>query len=188
MSHSRSKSKDLWIIALLLLFTVGMAYWASLQGPACLPSKTSQPGLWTITPWPVKLAVVQMSLALLLAIFTLSRRFIAPVPYQSEGVRRRGEYLSSMAQLFQQAQASQLVLEILSAQFKRDLAALVGLAPAATSQALRQAIASRRPELTSQVEAILRQAAQLAPRPDEAHLLQLGRQMAQTRRAWSRIR
>ena len=188
MKYAKSQAKDLWVIALLLLFTVGMAYWASLQGPVCLPSKTGQPGLWAITPWPVKLAVVQMGLALLLAIFTLSRRFIAPVPYQAEGVRRRGEYLSSMAQLFRQAQASQLVLKLLSEQFKRDLAGLLGLAPTATPQALQQAIASRRPELAPQVEAILHQTAQLAPRPDEARLLQLGRQMAQTRRAWSRMR
>lgn len=177
-------SKDLWVIAVLLLFTVAMAYWASLQQPVCEEEPPERPSLLDITPWPVKLAVLQMGAALLLAIFTLSRRFVQPVPYTAEQVRVRVEYLSSMAQLFQKVQASRLALELLSAQFRRDLSSTLGLPPTVTPEELVRALAAQRPELAAQVEELFREEAEVAAQPEESRVLKLAQRMAQLRKEW----
>jgi hypothetical protein len=177
-------SKDLWIIAALLLFTVGMAYWVSLQQPICQDT-TAQPGLWAIAPWFAKLAIVQMGAALLLAIFTLSRRFVSPIPYVAEQTRVRGEYLTSMAQLFQKAQASPLALELLSTQFRRDLATRLGFASTATRDELLRTLATQRPELASRAQEIFREEAEIVTKPDEARVLRLTQRMAALRKEWS---
>ncbi|MBI3660521.1 hypothetical protein HY230_08630 [Candidatus Acetothermia bacterium] len=175
-------SRDLWVIAALLVFTVVMAFWASLYQPICF---SDRPSLWEITPWSIKLALFQMGAALLLTMLTLSRRFIAPVPYTADETRVRGEYLSSMAQLFQKAKASYVALDLLSAQFRRDLSKLLGLAPATPSETLVQILKTQRPDLAPKIQEIFREESEARTSPNEARVLKVTQKMAALRKEWS---
>ncbi len=133
----------------------------------------------------MKLALFQLSAALLLTMFTLSRRFASPLPYTAEQTRLRGEYLSSMAQLFQRAEASSLALELLTAQFRRDLAQRTGLAPAAPPEAFAQALGAQDAALASRTQDFFKELSQVQVNPSEARVLRLTQTMAKLRQAWS---
>jgi len=198
-------SQDHWVIIVLLLFTVFIAYWAARQQPVCV-DPSAQPGLWDVMPWPVKLAVAQFVAALLLAMYFVSRRFVPPVPIGDlpatsdvdrewtldgkslHGTERvRGEYLASMAQLFKKARASSLACELLLAQFRRELSARLGLAPSASLEELTRALKSQRPALAERVQELFSEAQAIGSSPDEARVLRLGQRMAQLRKEWSAI-
>ncbi len=177
-------SKDFLVVLALLLFTVGMAYWASLQQAACF-DPNSKPSVWQITPWSTKLALFQLGAAFWLALFTLSRRFVDPIPYTAESVRVRGEYLISMAQLFQKANATSLALELLAAQLRRDLAVRVGLMPTVSPEELIALLNRQDPALASQTADLLNELIQSQARPSEGRALQLAQKMALLRKEWS---
>ena len=84
--------------------------------------------VWSLTPSPTKLGILQLAGALLLLLITLAWQFGPPrVPADERFSRSRAEYLTSMAGLLQRARATHVVRDRLVAMLQRELARRLGL-------------------------------------------------------------
>ncbi|MBI1730613.1 hypothetical protein HY229_06960 [Candidatus Acetothermia bacterium] len=182
-------SNDLWIVVALFLFTLVIAYVSSLQSAECL-DPTQKPGIWELTAWPIKVALFQLLAAFGLLAFTLSRRFINPVPFV-EPSRTQGEYVASMAQLLQKAEKRSLIVQTLSQQFRQELARKMGLPPATSQEELVKVLKIHHPTIASRVENIFTQADVFqysGKERDVIGMIRWGREIAAVRQEWRRGR
>ncbi len=140
--------------------------------------------LWGALGRPLQLALIQAALALLLLGAVVAVRFGSPVPLGRGRTRTTAEYVTSLAGLYQRAQASSTALETLYRQFLRDLTARMALAPDANLEQLAD-VTSRRGGLDK--AALRRLLATCEQRLDdgkvtEAELLDLARRMERIRK------
>lgn len=180
--------RDVWIIGLIFVFTFGLAYLTSLQQDTCIDRSHSR-GIWELTAWPVKVAIFQMMAAFGLLIFSTSRRFASPVPYEGESKRMAGEYVSSMAELLQRSGQRSLVLESLAKQFHTELAIRTGHGITATRDEVLQTLEHQHPELAAQVRDIYESEAELRAAGDSANMVAMirwARKISEIRRDWRR--
>ena len=94
--------------------------------------------LLSLLPPLAKGALIQIAVALALLLFSLGKRFGAPVPV-AEQKRARGEYLAAMSLLLRRAGATDLVAQRLREKFRRDLARARGLSTAAREDEVARA-------------------------------------------------
>lgn len=173
------KIKDSTIVLLVVLFTVGMAYWAAIQHPNC--DTADDEGLWALMPWSIQMALVQVAAAGGLALWTVSRRFIKPIPYTEGQARHRGEYLTSVAQLWHKANASNLALDQQMKWFRQELARRMGMSSQAGAADLVKVFESQKPDLAPELSAIFDEAKNLPEKMHEAQLRKLAQRMAKFR-------
>ncbi|MBV9848615.1 MAG: hypothetical protein JO250_02890 [Armatimonadetes bacterium] len=151
------------------------------HGDAALAAGAS---VWGALGWPLQLALIQLGLAAVVLVGVLAIRFGAPIPLL-RGVRRTsGEYVTSLAGLYQRAQASTTALETLYRAFLRDLCGRLALAPDVSLEQLAET-ASRRGQTDR--ERLRRLLAACEERLDtgritEAELLDLVRRMERVRK------
>ena len=93
----------------------------------------------------MQLAIIQLGLAAIVLIGVLAIRFGAPIPLLRGISRTSGEYVTSLAGLYQRAQASPTALDTIYRAFLRDLCARLALAPDVNLEQLAET-ASRRGE------------------------------------------
>lgn len=182
-------SSDLWIVVALFLFTLVVAYISSLQSAACL-DPAQKPGIWGLTAWPIKVALFQLLAAFGLLAFTLSRRFINPVPFV-EPSRTQGEYVASMAQLLQKAEKRSIIVQTLSQQFRQELARKLGLSPATSQEEIVKILKIHHPAIGNRVENIFSQAELFqysGKERDVIGIIRWGREIAAVRQEWRRGR
>ena len=110
--------------------------------------------LWSVSPWPVKCGLAQVAVALLLLVFSRSRRLKAPVPLGGEE-RSRAEYLTSMATLLQQVGATGVSLKQAQLDFRNAVCKRFGLPDDAPTAALVAAVRERSPALAVRVKTAL---------------------------------
>ena len=101
--------------------------------------------VWGVLGWPLQLAIIQLGLACVVLVGVLAVRFGAPIPLLRGVSRTTGEYVTSLAGLYQRAQASTTALETIYHAFLRDLCARLALAPDVNLEHLAES-ASRRGE------------------------------------------
>jgi len=94
--------------------------------------------LLSLLPPLARLGLLQLVVALMLLLFSVGRRFGAPVTVE-EQKRVRGEYLSAMSILLRRAGAVDLAADRLKERFRRDLAAASRLPHNASEQELARA-------------------------------------------------
>ena len=85
--------------------------------------------VWNVLGWPLQLAIIQLGLACVVLVGVLAVRFGAPIPLLRGVSRTSGEYVTSLAGLYQRARASTTALDTLYRGFLRDLCARLALAP-----------------------------------------------------------
>ena len=140
--------------------------------------------LWTVIGRPLQLALIQGVLALVILGAVVAVRFGTPIPLGRGLTHTSAEYVTSLAGLYQRAQASSTALEILYRQFLRDLAARLALAPDVNLEHLAD-VAARRGGVEK--DALRRLLATCEQRMDdgkvtEAELLDFARQMERIRK------
>lgn len=140
--------------------------------------------LWGALGRPLQLALIQAMLALIVLGAVVAVRFGTPIPLGRGLTRTSAEYVTSLAGLYQRAQASSTALETLYRQFLRDLAARLSLAPDVNLEHLAD-VAARRGGVDK--AALRRLLATCERRLDdgkvtEPELLDLARQMERIRK------
>ena len=180
-------SGDLWIIGALFIFTLVVAYLTSAQRDLCLDLSEGL-SVWDLTAWPIKAACLQLLAVFGLLAFTLSRRFISPVPYVEEQQRTQGEYVSSMARLLQSAQEQSRIVETLSKQFQQEICRKLAL-PSSTPKSEMIQILKQHPNVASQIESVLTEADafQVSERQrDVLGMIRWARKISGIRQQWRR--
>jgi hypothetical protein len=99
--------------------------------------------LWAVLGWPLQLALLQLVFAGLIVIGVVAIRFGAPLPLRLGTARTSGEYVASVAALYQRAGASATALDTLYRGFLRDLCANLALAPDVGLEQLAETAARR---------------------------------------------
>jgi hypothetical protein len=135
--------------------------------------------LWTLVPLPVKLALAQALLAILVVMYGASRRFGAVVPLD-RGRRQRSEFLGTMTALLRKGQATRLALRTARDAATRQLRVEFGLRPEAGASELVQAASRVRSDRSEKLGAALRQcdqALQSRATLSEARAIALVRQL-----------
>jgi len=99
--------------------------------------------VWTVLGRPLQLTLLQFLLGALALIGVVAFRFGPPVPLQRRIQRTSGEYVTSVASLYQRAQAAPAALDALYRQFLRDLTGRLGLAPDVSLEHLATVAARR---------------------------------------------
>ncbi len=179
-------SSDLWIIIALFLFTFVVAYLSSLQGEICL-DLTQKPGAWELTSWPLKVALFQLLAALGLLIFTLSRRFAAPVSLVEEQGRVQSEYVVSMGQLLQRAEDRARIVETLAGQFRYELCRKLALSAKTTKNELVQILNMQHPKIAGRVKDVFAEADEFQGPQRERDLIGMirwARKISAVRQEW----
>jgi hypothetical protein len=133
-------------------------------------------GLWDLFPLPVKAALLQVGLALLLGVWALSRRLAAPLP-PARPAPQRSEYFEAMAGLLQRARATRLALRLRRRALVERLGRLWGVAG---EEACLQALEARDPVLGQELRRLIEQMDrwQQGRPPSAAELLRLARREA----------
>lgn len=148
-----------------------------------------QVSLWTFTPTPVKVALGQLALAVLLAMYALGRRFGAVVPLE-RGRRQRSEFLGTMTALLRKGQATRLALRTAYDAATQRLRMELGLPPDVEAAEIARAATRIRPEVGEKLGAALRQCRGVLEGPEtltEARALALVRQLDEAVRAVRQI-
>ena len=140
--------------------------------------------LWTALGRPLQLALIQAALALAVLVGVVGKRFGAPIPL-GQGVRRNTtEYVASLANLYQRAQASTAALQTLYRQFLRDLSARLALPPDVSLEQLADVAARRGGADRPALRALLATCEQRLDdgKVSESELLDLAQQMDRIRK------
>lgn len=95
--------------------------------------------LLSLLPGLAKVGLLQVGLAMGILLFSLGRRFGAPVAPRADR-RVRGEYLSAMSLLLRRAGATDLALDRLRDQFRKDLARATRLSPGVGEEEVAEAV------------------------------------------------
>lgn len=149
-----------------LAFVLNVVYAAHADKPSSAPRLLfdeyhhgygARETLWTIAPTPVKLGLIQLTVALLLLVFSLSRRLTAPVPLPGQE-RARAEYLTSMATLLQRAGATGAALGQAHEAFRAQACSRLGLPAGAGTAAIVAAVRPRSRGLALRVKSALERA------------------------------
>jgi hypothetical protein len=175
-----NRIKDGWVIAFLIVLSAGIAYWASVQVPDC--QREEAHSLWDAMPWTLKVGLGQLAVAGGLMLWTLSRRFITPVPFVAEETRTRGEFLHSMAQLWHRAGASQLAIDQLGQGFRRAIGSKLGLPATSDSATLVQAAKHRWPDQAEKLTSLLNNLDNGQAQASDSVLRDLAHRMARFRK------
>jgi len=141
--------------------------------------------LWAFVALPLKVALGQALLALLLVMYTASRRFGAVVPLE-RGRRQRSEFLGTMTALLRKGQATRLALRTACDAATQQLRLELGLWRESGSPELVQAARRVAPGGSEKLDAVLRQCEEaLAGRAtlSEARAIALVRQLDEAVRA-----
>lgn len=134
--------------------------------------------VWSLTPSPTKLGILQLGGALLLLLITLAWRFGPPrVPADERFSRSRAEYLTSMAGLLQRARATHVVRDRLLAMVQRELTRRLSLPALADNAQLLAANKANPVVAHTELEHVLQQATllQQQQRPAADTLLRFSR-------------
>ncbi|HEX5324371.1 MAG TPA: hypothetical protein VFW40_11330, partial [Capsulimonadaceae bacterium] len=102
--------------------------------------------LWSALSRSLQLGVVQLAIAAAVLIIALGARFGLPVPLNRGRGHTSGEYVASLAGLYQSAGATVPALETIYRQFLRDLCGRLALPPDVSLQMLAD-VAARRGKL-----------------------------------------
>ena len=181
-------TSDLWIVAILFVFTFVIAYVSSLIHEACF-DVTSAPGVWEMTSWPIKVALFQLLAAFLLFVFSMSRRFVRPVAYVEEPPRAQSEYVTSMANLVRRAGRKTLIVDTLYKRFRYEILMKTALSPEASDAQIISSLKAQHPEYVDRVQDILNDAQKFQQVGDGSHsrdLMKWSRKIAEVRRTWRR--
>jgi hypothetical protein len=111
---------------------------------------------WTLASLPVKLAAAELLLALLVVMYSYSRRF-GPVVPLDRGRRQRSEFLGTMTALLRKGQATRLALRTACDGASQRLRTELGLAPDAGAAEIEQAASRLRPQAADKLATALRQ-------------------------------
>lgn len=134
---------------------------------------------------PRRFATLQLLVVLVLFMFSAAQRFGRVVP-EPEKVRRRdpGEYVRSMASLYQEAGARHEALRLIYQEVLRALSLALGLPRAADRERLLEALAALRPRLVAEARQVLMRAehALAAGPPDEQTLQATAAELVRLRR------
>jgi len=144
--------------------------------------------LWSVSPQTVKCGLVQVAAALLLPVFSLSRRLKAPVPLPDQQ-RTRAEYLTSLATLLQRAGATGVALKQAEREFRTHVLRRFGLPEDAHSAVIVAAFRERNPRLATRVKAALDRTEFLAAqgRPPLEEVLAAAQSLFELRKEAERI-
>lgn len=116
--------------------------------------------LWAALVQPYPLLWIQVIVAALMGVWSVSRRFGSPLPDTlGEESRSSAEYIWSMATLMRRAGADGTALEVLGARLRRDASAWLGAQPHAPDEELVLLAAQRAPEVAHRLEELLRRTA-----------------------------
>lgn len=100
-------------------------------------------GLWDALGRPLQLGAAQLALAFVLLVIALALRFGMPVPLNPPSGHVSGEYVESLAGLYQSAGATLTALETTYRQFLRDVCARFALPPDVSLSHLAEVAARR---------------------------------------------
>lgn len=134
--------------------------------------------LLSLLPPTAKLGLLQIGIAVGMLLFSLGKRFGAPVA-GAEGRRVRGEYISAMSLLLRRAGASDLVLGRLEERFRRDVARATGLRPSADEEEVARVAEAVRGVPREKVEGLFSACKQTRGKgpAEEERLLRIARRM-----------
>jgi len=121
--------------------------------------------LWTVLPFNVKAGIVQLIIAVLLIVYTLSRRINRPVPL-FDRQRTRTEYLTSMTLLFRTANATKATLNQVGDRFLSIIRKAYCLPDDASAEAVEQAIARKSAVKAREFTGIIGTVTKMGDRPD----------------------
>lgn len=79
--------------------------------------------------WPLRLVLIQLALATLMLFYFWGKRFGRPRPLPAEMSRFSGDYVSSLAHIYRQGRARNLILESIYLGLKQDLVQYLGVPP-----------------------------------------------------------
>lgn len=129
-------------------------------------------------------AVLPLAVALLVAFWSLGRRFGSPRPAFSRQRRRAIEFVQGYANLCQEARASDAALELLYESFRRRIATSVGASATASNAELARLAAARAGVNAASLESLLEETRERleAGQVSEEHLLDTAKYMAAYRR------
>lgn len=134
--------------------------------------------MWAVAPRLTQLGIVELGVAFLLLLLTLSWRFGAvQLPMEERFSRSRAEYLTSMADLLLRVHATHVVIKRLRVRLRRTVGQRLGLAVNAPLQALLDTNAANPLVDHTLLLRVCREMELLEkmPRPDEESTLRLAR-------------
>lgn len=105
---------------------------------------------------PALAMLAQVTLIVLMVVWTRGRRFARPLPVPRVDRRSKLEFVASMAELQQRARAYDLAIENIYARTRRVLARYGGLESAATSSEIAARVAARSKIDRQQLESLMR--------------------------------
>lgn len=143
---------------------------------------------WGLLPGPVKLALAQVVVGLLLVMYARSRRLGPVVPLMRQG-RQRTEFLGTMATVLRRGHATGLAVQTAQQRAVGQLRSQLGLARDADEEAIVAAVARSNPDAAARLEKALSElrAALAGPAPTEVHAMELIRQCDEAVAAARRI-
>jgi hypothetical protein len=106
---------------------------------------------------PALAMLAQMTLIVLVVLWTRGRRFARPLPVPRVDRRSKLEFVASMAELQQRARAYDLAIENIYARTRRVLARYGGLESAAPSSEIAARVAARSKLDRQQLESLMRE-------------------------------
>jgi hypothetical protein len=105
---------------------------------------------------PVLAMLAQLTLIILILLWTKGRRFARPLPVARLDRRSKLEFVASMAELQQRARAYDLAIENIYARTRRVLARYAGVESAASSSEIARRIAARSKIERQELESLMR--------------------------------
>ncbi len=99
--------------------------------------------LWQAMGAPLRSAVWYLAAVCVILIYSLNRRFGAPIDIAVPNMRPSTEYIASMAGFYQRAQAADIPFEVIYHAFIRDLASRVDASPDMPTERLAEMAARR---------------------------------------------
>ena len=99
--------------------------------------------LWSVMGAPLRAATWYLLIVCLILIYSLNRRFGAPLHVPATNMLPSTEYIRSMAGFYRRAQAASIPFEVIYHSFLRDLAVRVDTDPASPPDTLAKAAARR---------------------------------------------
>jgi len=138
-------------------------------------------GIMSLISTPAKLGLAEMFLAFLLILASGLVRFGRVIPL-SEGVRQRGEYLSSMSALLRKARATGLVRAELGRRFLASMASAAGLPPNAHPRDIADSASARYPAKAREIHELCDAANSTDDHPSEAAVLALAKKWHKLRK------